>query len=404
MTDNAAATPRALRTAIAIIGRRNAGKSSLINALTGQEVAIVSAERGTTTDAVAKPYELLPLGPVTIFDTAGLDDEGDLGEQRIKATKKVLFRSDVVVLTVSEEGLGDFEKETIAEVQKLNIPLVIAFNKSDVCSISLKDEDFCKAKNIPFVAVSAKNNEQIDELKKLIIDVVPEDIKKEPLLAGDLFEAGDIILLVVPIDLSAPKGRLILPQVQVLREVLDRRAKAIAVKESELSSMLAELKQKPALVITDSQVVMKVDKEVPIDVPMTTFSILFARNKGDIKEMYSGAKKIDQLQDGDKILIAEACAHHVLEDDIGKVKIPNWLKKYTGKELIFEFCQGGDFPEDLEKYALVIHCGACMLNRREMMHRIKECVGRGVSITNYGVAISKTQGVLERAIKPLKIS
>ena len=377
MADNAMATPRALRTVIAIIGRRNAGKSSLVNALTGQEVAIVSSEAGTTTDAVAKPYELLPLGPVTIFDTAGLDDEGDLGEQRIKATKKVLFRSDVIVLTVSEEGLGEFEKEIISE-----------------------DEDFCKAKGIPFVAVSAKNNEQIDELKKLIIDVVPEDIKQEPLLVGDLFNAGDIVLLVVPIDLSAPKGRLILPQVQVLREILDRGAKAIAVKESELSSMLAELKQKPALVITDSQVVMKVAPIVPLDIPLTTFSILFARNKGDLPTMFAGAQRIDTLKDGDKILIAEACSHHAMDDDIGKVKIPNWLKKYSGKNLEFEFCHGGDFPEDLEKYALVVHCGACMLNRMEMLRRLKECVRRGVPITNYGVAISKTQGVLERVVKP----
>ena len=404
MNGNPSATPRALRTVISIVGCRNAGKSSLINALAGQDVAIVSDRPGTTTDAVAKPYELLPLGPVTFFDTAGLDDTGELGALRVKAAKKVLYRSDVAVIAVSENGLGQFEKEIIVEVQRLKIPFVVAFNKSDIKAPTEADIEFCRDTGIPFAEVSARTKKGIDELKNLIIDAVPEDIKREPLLAGDLFNPGDVVLLVVPIDLSAPKGRLILPQVQVLREVLDRGAKAVAVEESELTEMLAELKRKPALVITDSQVVTKVADEVPEDVPMTTFSILFARNKGDIAEMYRGAEMIDRLRDGDRVLIAEACSHHVLSDDIGKVKIPNWLRKYTDKELTFEFCQGSDFPEDLEKYALVIHCGACMLNRREMVHRIKECAGRGVPITNYGLAISKTQGVLERAIRPLGLS
>ena len=400
MSENAAATPRALRTIISIVGRRNAGKSSLINALCGQEVAIVSSQAGTTTDAVAKPYELLPLGPVTFFDTAGLDDEGELGAQRIKATKKVLCRSDIAVAVVGEDGLQAKDKEIIEDILALRIPLAVAFNKKDISAPAEADLSWLRAKNVPFEVVSAAAHDNLDALKNLIISLVPEDQKKEPLLAGDLFEAKDIVLLVVPIDLSAPKGRLILPQVQVLREVLDKGAKAIAVKESELSEMLSQLKNKPALVITDSQVVMKVAPIVPLDIPLTTFSILFARNKGDLPTMFAGAQRIDTLKDGDKILIAEACSHHAMDDDIGKVKIPNWLKKYSGKNLEFEFCHGGDFPEDLEKYALVVHCGACMLNRMEMLRRLKECVRRGVPITNYGVAISKTQGVLERVVKP----
>ena len=401
MTETAAATPRALRTIISIVGRRNAGKSSLINALCGQEVAIVSAQAGTTTDAVAKPYELLPLGPVTFYDTAGLDDEGALGEQRMKATRKVLCRSDVAVMVIGAEGLDRGDKKIIEEIQGLKIPLAAVFNKADVTAPKSEDEEWLTERGIRFVAASAAKGMNIDEVKQLVISQVPAELQQNPLLAGDLFKPGDIVLLVVPIDLSAPKGRLILPQVQVLREILDCGAMAIAVKESELSAMLSELKRKPALVITDSQVVMKAAATVPDDIPLTTFSILFARNKGDIGIMYAGAQEIDRLQDGDKILIAEACSHHALGDDIGKVKIPNWLKKYSGKELQFEFCQGSDFPEDLEKYKLVIHCGACMLNRMEMLRRLNECVRRGVPITNYGVAISKTQGVLERVIKPL---
>ena len=401
MSEKAAAAPRSLRINICIVGRRNAGKSSLINALCGQEVAIVSDQAGTTTDAVAKPYELLPLGPVTFYDTAGLDDEGELGVQRMKATRRVLCRSDAAAAVLGEDGLQEKDKNIIDEIQALGIPLVAVFNKSDLVQPREEDQEWLRCKKIPFVAVSAAKTENIDILKQLLMTQVPEELKKDPLLAGDLFASGDIVLLVVPIDLSAPKGRLILPQVQVLREILDRGAKAVAVKESELPAMLSELRRKPALVITDSQVVMKAAAAVPEDVPLTTFSILFARNKGDIGIMCAGARQIDRLRDGDKILIAEACSHHAMDDDIGKVKIPGWLKQYSGKELQFEFCQGSDFPDDLEKYALVVHCGACMLNRAEMLRRLKECVRRGVPITNYGVAISKTQGVLERVVRPL---
>lgn len=401
MSDNAAAAPRALRTIISIVGRRNAGKSSLINALCGQEIAIVSDQAGTTTDAVAKPYELLPLGPVTFYDTAGLDDESSLGKQRIKATRKVLFRSDIALMVIGADGLQNADKQIIEELQKLNIPFAAVFNKTDIYSPCAEDIQWLKHRDIAFTNVSAQTGSNIEEVKKLIISLAPAELKKDTLLAGDLFKPQDIIVLVVPIDFSAPKGRLILPQVQVLREALDCSAKAIVVKDSELVEILQELKRRPALIITDSQAIMKVAPIVPQDIPLTTFSILFARNKGDLDILYQGASTIDQLADGDKVLIAEACSHHSLSDDIGKVKLPNWLKKYTGKDLQFSFCQGSDFPDDLEQYKLVIHCGACMLNRMEMLRRLHECIRRGVPITNYGIAISKTQGVLERTIKPL---
>jgi len=393
-------TARAMRTIITIIGKRNAGKSSLINAIAGQEIAIVSDIAGTTTDAVAKPYELLPLGPVTFYDTAGLDDEGQLGEMRIKATKKVLYRSDIAIIVCDNNGLDEAEKSMIEEVKKLDIPFLIAFNKSDINQASDKDKSYCQNNHIPFTEVSANKKSNITKLKEQIISIVPAELKKEPVLAGDLFTEGDTVVMVVPIDLAAPKGRLIMPQVQVLREILDCDATALVVKERELDAALDNLKQKPALVITDSQVILKVSGDVPENIKLTTFSIIFARFKGDIDIMVKGAKAIDALKDGDKILMAEACSHHAQADDIGKVKIPRWLSQYTGKELHFDFFSGHDFPEDLEKYSLVIHCGSCMLNRVEMVRRLRECVRRGVPITNYGVAISKTQGVLERVVKP----
>lgn len=404
MADNAAQTPRSMRSIITFVGRRNAGKSSLINALCGQTVAIVSEEAGTTTDAVAKPYELLPLGPVTFYDTAGLDDVGALGLLRIKATEKVLHRSDVAVLVCGEDGIGEVEEKIIADTQRLGIPLIVAFNKSDIVAVKTEDMAFCEKNALKFIEVSVNNQKNLDELKTLIIEVVPEEFKTDPLLAGDLFSDGDLVVMVVPIDLSAPKGRLILPQVQVMREILDKNAVAVAVKDTELAGILENLKEKPALVITDSQVVMKAAKIVPQNIPLTTFSILFARYKGDLQIMVDGARAIDKLQNGDKILMAEACSHHAQEDDIGRVKIPNWIKQYSGKSLEFDFCSGSDFPDNLEDYALVIHCGACMLNRMEMVRRLRECMRRGVPITNYGVAISKTQGVLDRVLIPFGLS
>lgn len=394
--------PRALRTVISIIGSRNAGKSSLINALTGQEVAIVSPEPGTTTDAVAKPYELVPLGPVTFFDTAGLDDEGSLGALRIKAAQKILYRSDMAVIVIAESGLSAFDRQIIKEVEKIKIPFIIAFNKNDVKSARPEDIACCRQNNWHWIEISSANGHNIFQLKEMLIALAPEESKNEPPLAADLIRPGDTVLMVVPIDLSAPKGRLILPQVQVLREILDRNAVALVVKETELPATLDNLKNKPALVITDSQVVKQVCAQVPTEIKMTTFSTLFARNKGDLALMAAGADVIDRLQDGDTVLIAEACSHHTQADDIGKVKIPNGIKNYTGKNINFEFCAGNDFPDDLEKYALVIHCGACMLNRREMKRRINECIARNVPITNYGVTISKCQKVLPRVMDPFK--
>jgi len=396
--------PRGVRLVITLAGRRNAGKSSLINAITDQEIAIVSDVPGTTTDPVAKQYELLPLGPVTFYDTAGLDDVGELGELRIKATRKVLWRSDVAMVVVGKEGITDYEKEIIDNIRDLEIPFILVFNKCDLSAPSPEDIAFCRDNTIRFVTTSAKTGAEVDKLKETIIDIAPPEMKRDPVLAGDLIEEGDWVVCVVPIDLAAPKGRLILPQVQVLREILDCDAVAITVKEREIEEALSNLHRKPALVITDSQVVMSVAGDVPNDIPLTTFSTLFARYKGDLAKLVEGAKAIDTLEDGDTVLIGEACSHHAVADDIGRVKIPRWLSQYTGKDLKFEVYAGHDFPEDLEQFKLAIHCGSCMLNRTEMLRRIKECNRRGVPITNYGVAISKLQGVLDRVLAPFKLN
>ena len=392
--------PRGERVVIAIAGRRNAGKSSLINALTDQEIAIVSQQPGTTTDPVSKPYELLPLGPVTIYDTAGIDDVGELGQKRVKSTRRILWRSDIAVIVADEKGLIPEVKKLIDEIRELDLPFIVVFNKSDITEPKESDLDFCKDKSITYEVVSSITKSRIRELKEKIVDLVPADLKKEKVLIGDLVTAGERVVLVVPIDLAAPKGRLILPQVQVLREILDNDALGIIVKERELEAAFTGLKSKPDLVVTDSQVILKVTGDVPPEVKLTTFSILFARYKGDLDKLVVGAEKIDKLKNGDKVLIAEACSHHVQADDIGRVKIPRWLRQFTGKKLQFEVYSGHDFPENLEEFALAIHCGGCMANRMEMMRRIKECTRRGVDITNYGVAISKLHGVLDRVIKP----
>lgn len=393
-------TPRSMRYNIVLVGCRNAGKSSLINALTDQEVAIVSPEAGTTTDVVAKPYELLPLGPVTFFDTAGLDDTSSLGETRIKATQKALYKADVALLVIGENGISEFDKEIANNLTKMRIPFIVALNKSDIKRDLSKDELFLKENNIAFAVTSTLNNSGINDLKNIIIKAIPDEKKEDLSLLKGLVDPKDCVILVTPIDSSAPKNRLILPQVQVLREILDLRSVAVVTQVEELDKAISSLKDKPKIVITDSQAVAQVNKITPDYLELTTFSILFARFKGDLKTMVDGARAIDDLRDGDKILIAEACSHHAQDDDIAKVKIPNLLKKYTKKSIDFEFCNGCDFPENLEKYKLVIHCGACMINRMEMNHRMDECVRRGVPITNYGVAISKAQGILDRVIKP----
>lgn len=392
--------PRGVRVVIAVVGRRNVGKSSFINAVTGQQIAIVSDTPGTTTDPVAKPFELVPVGPVTFYDTAGIDDSGDLGAKRVKATRKILWRADIAIFVVDRKELLPAEKEWLDTIKDLKIPIILVANKIDQGTVSEDIVSYCTANEIPWVAVSSETKTGLDRFMEALVQTVPSHFKEEPALVGDLFDREDTVVLVAPIDASAPKGRLILPQVQVIREILDRRAVAVVAQENQLQAALEALASPPALVITDSQVVLQVARQTPESIPMTTFSILFARHKGDLAQLVAGADVIDRLQDGDAVLIAEACSHHTQEDDIGRVKIPNWMKKYTGKALHFDVASGHDFPEDLDKYKLIVHCGSCMLNRMEMQRRITETVRRQVPITNYGVAISKLQGVLDRVIRP----
>lgn len=396
--------PRGVRIVIALVGRRNAGKSSLINAITGQEIAIVSETPGTTTDPVAKPYELIPVGPVTFYDTAGLDDTGELGEKRIRATWKVLWRADIAVLVADRCGLADADHEMIHRIKELEIPFLVVFNKTDEGPVDPDAMNFCERNGIEWVGVSAEQGNGIDTLKQHLIRMAPPELREDPLLAGDLINEGNSVVLVVPIDLAAPKGRLILPQVQVIREILDCDAVAVTVKERELEEAMRNMRNPPALVITDSQAVLKVAGDTPDDVPLTTFSILFARYKGDLAVLVDGARAIDSLADGDRVLMAEACSHHIQADDIGRVKIPRWITQYTGRDLHFDVVAGHDFPDNLSDYRLVIHCGSCMLNRMEMIRRIRECSRRKVPITNYGVAISKVQGLLDRVIAPLGLT
>jgi len=390
-------TPRSERLHIAIFGRRNAGKSSLINAITGQEIATVSSIKGTTTDPVYKSMELLPIGPVVLIDTAGLDDSGELGELRKKKTLDVLYRTELAIVVIdATEGLTDFERDIVDQIQKKGIPVVGAINKTDLAKVPFKEVSGIESQlKISCIPVSASNCQGIEELKKALISTA-RPIKKEKKIVADLLKPEDMVVLVVPIDESAPKGRLILPQQQVIRELLDHGITAVVTREFTLSQTLKNLGQKPQLVITDSQVFKQVSKLVPQDIPLTSFSILFARYKGDLDEMIKGAYSVQNLKDGDMVLVAEACTHHRQDEDIGRVKIPRWIREKTGKDIIFEFTSGGDFPEKLDKYALVIHCGACMLNPKAMEHRIERAVESKVPMVNYGVLIAYLQGILDR--------
>ena len=384
-------TPSGNRIHIGFFGRRNAGKSSLVNAVTGQELAVVSDVAGTTTDPVYKAMELLPLGPVMIIDTAGFDDEGELGELRIKKTKQVLNKTDVAVLVVSgEEGLKQCDEELLELFKKKEIPYIIAFNKADLCEKQENGEDR--------VFVSAVTGEGVHELKERIGKLAnAEDFKLK--IVGDLLKAGDVAVLVVPVDSAAPKGRLILPQQQTIRDILEADAVSVVVKENGLKEALGKLGKKPAMVITDSQAFEQVAKDTPIDVPLTSFSILMARYKGFLDTAVKGAKAIDGLKDGDTVLISEGCTHHRQCDDIGTVKLPRWLKKYTGKELVIKTSSGTGFPDDLAEYSLIIHCGGCMLNEREVKYRMKCAVDAGVPFTNYGTAIAFMNGILRRSVE-----
>lgn len=384
-------TPSADRLHIGFFGRRNAGKSSLVNAFTGQELSVVSDVKGTTTDPVRKSMELLPLGPVVIIDTPGYDDEGALGEMRVRKTKQVLNRIDIAVLVVdATEGMKECEEELLALIQKKNIPYLIAFNKADL--LEEVPEDGAKS-----IYVSAVKHQKIEELKEKTGELVKTDAGKLQLV-GDLIHPDQLVVLVIPIDKAAPKGRLILPQQMVIRDVLEADASAICVKEYELRGLLEKLAEKPALVITDSQVFAKVSADVPADIPLTSFSILMARYKGFLETAVEGVRAMEHLKDGDKILISEGCTHHRQCDDIGTVKIPRWLKQYTGAQITIETSSGRDFPEDLSPYALVIHCGGCMLTEREVRYRMKCAEDQNVPITNYGTVIAYMQGILQRSL------
>ncbi len=396
--------PRGECVTIAFAGRCNAGKSSLVNAFVGQDVAIVSEISGTTTDPVVKRYELPGLGPVALYDTAGLDDPGTLGQARVEATHKVLSRADVVLLVVDTVGLQHSEWKAVEVLRLMDIPFLVVFSKQDLQAVGSHDVAACHAHDMRHVCVSSVTGMGLKKLKEAVAGVCMQRETSRSVLVSDLLDAGDTVLCVTPIDTAAPKGRLILPQVQVLRDILDAGAMGMVTRETELHSALNTCRTPPTLVVTDSQAVLEVARMVPDSIPLTTFSILFARYKGDLGTLVRGARHIDTLQDGDKVLVCEACAHHAVDDDIGRVKIPRLLRCHTGKDLVFSVYSGHDFPQDLETYALVLHCGACMSGRTEMLRRIHICQHSGVPITNYGVAISKMQGLLKRVIAPLGVA
>ncbi len=392
-------TPQSERIHIGIFGCVNAGKSSIINAITDSDLAIVSEHRGTTTDPVTKSMEILPLGPVVLMDTPGYDDDSELGEQRIKKARQTLNRADIAVLVLDGViGMTDPDETLLNIILEKKIPYVIVYNKKD---IGFATPDISKDDHIIFA--SARTGEGIHELKELLGRLIPEASKKKPLIS-DLISPGDMIVLVCPIDESAPKGRLILPQQMMIRDVLDTGAMAVVCREHELKKTLEGLTQKPAMVITDSQAFKVVDEIVPNDIPLTSFSVLMARYKGFLDTAVEGVKAIDSLRDGDVVLMAEGCTHHRQCNDIGTVKIPNWLKNHTDKSIVIETCSGKDFPEELSRYSLIIHCGGCMITEREVMYRMKCAVDQGVPFTNYGTAIAQMTGALERSIRAVGYS
>lgn len=416
--------PASERIHISFFGKRNAGKSSVINAVTGQELAIVSDIKGTTTDPVYKTMELLPLGPVMVIDTPGIDDEGELGALRVRKSFQILNKTDIAVLVVDIiTGKTQWEEELILRFQEKNIPWILVYNKTDLISeteasstassnknnsdafvVSAKNASPVSSEsgNTNEICVSAKTGKGIHELKEMLASLKPEETHKYPLIA-DLISPEDLVLLVVPIDKAAPKGRLILPQQQTIRSVLEKGALSLVVRDTKLKSTLENFRKHgitPRLVITDSQVFSKVSKETPDTIPLTSFSILFARYKGDLATMVQGAAALDNIQDNDKILIAEGCTHHRQCDDIGTVKIPNWIRSYTKKEPEFVFTSGTEFPDDVTDYKLVVHCGGCMLNEREMKYRIACCQDQNVPVTNYGILIARVTGILKRSLEP----
>ncbi|MBQ4529957.1 MAG: [Lachnospiraceae bacterium] len=387
-------TPSSERLHIALFGKRNVGKSSVINAITNQQLSIVSEYEGTTTDPVYKAMEILPMGPVVLIDTAGLDDEGSLGALRIQKTYQVLNKTDIAVLIVdSSKGMAELDLKLIARFKAKKLPFVVVFNKSDLCTPAIPHDikEHC-------IAVSAKSGTNIPELRQLIANQIPASQPEVPLVA-DLLEPSDLAVLVIPIDSAAPKGRLILPQQQTIRAILEAEAISIVTKENQLKETLASLGKKPKLVITDSQAFKQVAADTPPDVLLTSFSILFARYKGNLELAVQGAKILDTLKDNDSVLISEGCTHHRQCDDIGTVKLPRWIHNYTKKDINFAFTSGTEFSQDLSKYKLIIHCGGCMLNEREMKHRIAIATEQQVPITNYGTAIAYMNGILKRSVE-----
>lgn len=387
-------TPSANRIHIGFFGCRNAGKSSVVNAITGQELAVVSDVLGTTTDPVQKAMELLPLGPVMIIDTPGFDDVGELGEKRIQKTKQILNRTDIAVLVVdAKKGFTATDKQLLALIQEKELPYLIIYNKSDLLEKIPKKEEHS-------IYISALEKIGIQECKEKLAHQIPtEDMTLQ--IVGDLLCPGDLAVLVIPIDSAAPKGRLILPQQQVIRDILEAGAAAVTVRNTELAQTLQKLEGKVRMVITDSQAFEEVAAIVPKEIPLTSFSILMARFKGYLETAVKGIQAVDSLKDGDRILVSEGCTHHRQCEDIGTVKLPNWLLKYTGKDLKFEWSSGREFKEDLSPYAMVIHCGGCMLNEREVKYRMKCAVDQGIPFTNYGIAIAYMKGILQRSIEPI---
>lgn len=383
---------KSMRLHIGIFGKANVGKSSLLNRISNQSISIVSKIAGTTTDVVEKSMELLPIGPVTFLDTAGLDDKTELAEKRVEKTMKVINRCDVGVIVCDFNGIDKYEKDLIEIFDELKIPYLVLVNKCDV-----KKPDIEGFKNILYTSVKS-DKDIVFRFKEALVRLLPEDFVNPPKIVGDLVSEKDTVILVVPIDKEAPKGRIILPQVQTIRDLLDSNCLAYVVKETELKDAIENLKQPPALVVTDSQAFKKVSEIVSEDIPLTSFSILFARLKGDLDEFVKGSSAIENLKDGDKVLILESCTHHAIEDDIGRVKIPNLLKQKTGKNLVIENYAGHDFP-DISSYKLIIHCGACMTNRREVLSRILIANEKNIPITNYGVVISYCLGILPRAVR-----
>ena len=396
--------PKSMRVHIGIFGKRNVGKSSLINIITHQKTSIVSNVAGTTTDAVEKAMEMLPIGPVVFIDTAGIDDVGELGLQRIEKSKKITERTDIAIIVCDYRGFDDYEIELVQTFKEQNIPIISVINKSDEGKISEEAEQKIRDLSCETLVISAKNDTDIPaKIREALIRNVPEEFINPPEITENIAENGDTVILVTPIDKEAPKGRLIMPQVNVLRELLDNNCITLVVTEKGLPKALCSLKEMPKIVITDSQAFKEVSEIVPQNVALTSFSILFARLKGDLKTFCEGAKAIDKLQDGDKVLICESCTHHVIEDDIGRVKIPNLVRKKCGKNIIFENVASHEFPKNADEYKLIIHCGGCMTNRREILSRIGKAKEANVAITNYGIAISYCLGILDRAIKPFSL-